>query len=105
MSVSKNEFDIAKNIKIIDWLKAEMIGSVSNLFKAMLKGTEDLVVDALAGVILTAYLLAKRLGISFSRVDLKIESKLRQNIDDGHEVETWFGDITSLLMYMAGKKK
>lgn len=105
MSISKNEVDIAKNIKIIDWLKTEIVSSVSGLFKAMLKGSEDLMVDALAGIILTSYLLAKRLGISFNRVDMKIEGKLRQNITEGHEIEKWFGDISSLLLFMAGKRK
>lgn len=100
-----NKPDVVKNIKVIEWLKADLLGSTSSLFKAMLRGSEERLLDALAGIILTCYVLGRRLGINSSRLDLRIEAKLRQGIDDSHEVEKWYGDLSSLLKYMTDKKR
>lgn len=105
MLESNHDVDIAKNIKIIEWLKADLLSSISALFKAMLKGREEVLLDALASVVITSFVLGRRLGMSFSRLDLKIESKLRQGIADGHEVEKWYKDLSALLNYLADKKR
>lgn len=99
------EGGFAKNIKIIEWLKADLLTSLSALFKSMLKGSEELILDALASLVITCYVLGRRLGISYPRLDLKIEAKLRQGIDDNHEVEKWYGDISNLLNYLVDKKR
>lgn len=99
------EGNIAKNIKIIDWLKADLLTSLSVLFKSMLRGSEERILDALASLVITCYVLGRRLGINYPRLDLKIEAKLRQGIDDNHEVEKWYGDISNLLNYLADKKR
>jgi len=96
---------VAKNIKVIEWLKADIMASMSSLFKAMLRGSEERLLDALASIILTCYVLGRRLGISFSRLDLRVEAKLRQGIDNDHEVEKWYGDLSSLLRYLTEKKR
>ncbi len=105
MLPGKLEGGIAKNIKVIDWLKADLITSVSALFKSMLKGSEDLLLDALASLMITCYVLGRRLGINFPRLDLKVEAKLRQGIEEDHELERWYGDLSALLNYMADKKR
>lgn len=99
------EGGIAKNIKVIDWLKADLINSVSALFKSMLKGSEEHLLDALASLVITCYILGRRLGINSPRLDLKVESKLRQGIDEDHEMERWYGDLSSLLNYLVEKKR
>ncbi|HOV80842.1 MAG TPA: MazG-like family protein [Bacillota bacterium] len=99
------ESSIAKNIKVIDWLKADLITSVSALFKSMLKGSEELLLDALASLVITCYVLGRRLGINFPRLDLKVEAKLRRSIDEDHEMERWYGDLSALLNYLADKKR
>lgn len=105
MVTGGRENGIAKNIKIVEWLKADMLTSLSALFKAMLRGSEELILDALASLVVTCYVLSRRLGLSFSRLDLKIEAKLRQGIDENHEVEKWYGDISHLLNYLNDKKR
>jgi len=105
MITGGQEGGIAKNIKIVEWLKADLLTSLSALFKSMLRGSEDLILDALASLVITCYVLGRRLGISFPRLDLKIESKLRQGIDENHEVEKWYGDISNLLNYLVDKKR
>ncbi len=105
MIPGNQEGGIAKNIKVIEWLKADLITSVSALFKAMLRGSEDLLLDALSSLIITCYVLGRRLGINFSRLDLRIEAKLRQGIDEEHEVERWYSDLSTLLNYTVEKKR
>lgn len=96
---------IAKNVKVIEWLKADILAAVTALYKAMVQGSEDLMLDSLAGLVVTAYLLGRRLGFGFSRLDFKVEAKLKQGVDAGHEMEEWFGDLSSLLRYRSERKR
>lgn len=105
MFSGSQEGGIAKNIKIIDWLKADLINSVAALFKGMLRSKEDIILDALASLQITCYVLGRRLGINFNRLDLKVEAKLRKGIQEEHEVETWYGDLSGLLNYLTEKKR
>ncbi len=105
MIPGSQEGGIAKNIKVVEWLKADLLTSTSALFKSMLRGSEDRSLDALASLVITCYVLGRRLGLNFSRLDLKVEAKLRQGIDEEHEVEKWYGDLSTLLNYMVDKKR
>jgi len=96
---------IAKNIRVVEWLKADLLTSVSALFKSMLRGGEEHVQDALASLMITCYVLGRRLGISFSRLELKMESKLRQSIGEDHELEKWYSDLSALLGHLLEKKR
>jgi hypothetical protein len=52
-----------------------------------------------------AYLLGKRVGVSFHTVDTKIKAQLLANINNGHEVERWYGDLSDLLRYIENQKR
>ena len=59
--------DVTKNVKIIEWMKKELILSVGDVFDLIFKGVKPLdeaLQDTLANIIMITYLLAKRLGIS-----------------------------------------
>ncbi|MGR6837301.1 MazG-like family protein [Syntrophomonas erecta] len=99
------EIDIAKNLKLIEWLKAELIDAVGALFKGLLRSGADVVVDALATIIVVAYILGHRVGINFYTVDAKIKEKLTKGIDESHEVEQWYGDLSRLVDYLENKKR
>lgn len=105
MFKADREAGIAKNIKVIEWLKADLVAATSTLYKAMLGGDEERSLDALAGIILNTYILGKRLGINYSRLDLRLEAKLRQGIEEEHEMEKWYGDLSRLLKYLTEKKR
>jgi hypothetical protein len=94
------ELDITRNIKMIEWLKTELLGGVSSLFKVMLGGSREGILDILCNIIMVSYLLGKRLGLNFARIDLQMENKIRLNIDRGHEAEKWYGDLTELAQYL-----
>lgn len=102
-TVDRN-FAVAKNVRVVEWLKIELLSGVTNLFRAMTKNSEDAWLEALSGIVTTAYVLARRLSISFTRLDSKIETKLRSYIAEEHEMEKWYGDLSALLNHMAEKR-
>ncbi|MCL6480057.1 MAG: MazG-like family protein [Peptococcaceae bacterium] len=105
MFPGRNESDIAKNIRVIEWLKADLITLLSALYKGMLRGSEQKLLDALSGIIVTCYVLGRRLGFTFSSIDVAVEAKLRKGIEESHEVEKWYGDLTMFLAYLMDRKR
>ena len=98
--------DVTKNVKIIEWMKKELILSVGDVFDLIFKGVKPLdeaLQDTLANIIMITYLLAKRLGISFSEIDYKIKEKIRIGIDQNHSVESWYGDFSNLKKHMENR--
>ena len=96
MSMPKSDIGIARNIKTIEWLKAELVSGVAVFFRGLVKNTEEAIIDGLANIIITCFILGNRLGISFSRLDIKIENKIKANIEQDHEIEQWYGDFSSV---------
>ena len=99
--------DVTKNVKIIEWMKKELILSVGDVFDLIFKGVKPLdeaLQDTLADIIMITYLLAKRLGISFSEIDYKIKEKIRIGIDQNHSVESWYGDFSNLKKHMENRE-
>ncbi|MDD2432051.1 MAG: MazG-like family protein [Firmicutes bacterium] len=98
------EIDIARNVKTIEWLRTEIVSHVANLFKAMWQNREELILDALAGLIMAAYLLGKRLGITYSKLDSKVVNKVKASMLEDHEIEKWYGDMNSLLHFWQDRR-
>jgi len=99
--------DVTKNVKIIEWMKKELILSVGDVFDLIFKGVKPLdetLQDTLANIIMITYLLAKRLGISFSEIDYKIKEKIKIGIDQNHSVESWYGDFSNLKKHMENRE-
>ena len=99
--------DVTKNVKIIEWMKKELILSVGDVFDLIFKGVKPLdeaLQDTLANIIMITYLLAKRLGISFSEIDYQIKEKIRIGIDQNHSVESWYGDFSNLKKHMENRE-
>ena len=99
--------DVTKNVKIIELMKKELILSVGDVFDLIFKGVKPLdeaLQDTLANIIMITYLLAKRLGISFSEIDYKIKEKIRIGIDQNHSVESWYGDFSNLKKHMENRE-
>lgn len=102
MGYNKN-VDITKNIRVIEWLKSEILTAIATLFQLLVKGvqnSQDAILDVLANIILVTYLLGKRLGFNFERIDEKLESKVRLGVVEEHKIEKWYGDLSKLLDYL-----
>ncbi|NLG86982.1 MAG: hypothetical protein GX489_07955 [Firmicutes bacterium] len=105
MRMRETELDITKNLRAIDWLKTELLGAVTLVFRAALRGSEEVLSEALAQVILIVYLLGRRLGISFATLDSKLLSMVGHGVADEHELEKWYGDLSALDAYLRTNKR
>ena len=99
--------EVTKNVKIIEWMKNEILMSVSDLFNLLFKGVkpiDEALQDTLANIIMITYLLAKRLGISFNEIDYKIKEKTSLGIKEDHSIEKWYGDLTNLKNHIENRE-
>ncbi|WP_025692509.1 MULTISPECIES: MazG-like family protein [Paenibacillus] len=94
------DLDVAKRAKVIEWLKTEVIDQVSRLFKALWEGSTARVSDSLASLIMSSYILGRRLGISYRDMDEVLLEKLRKHRQEGHQLEDWYQDISALEEHM-----
>ena len=99
----KNNVDIGRNIKMIDFLKCELLSSVSIVFEALFKGAKEgqqMILEGLANIILVTYSLGKRLGLDYETIDKKVQEKARLHILEEHHLEKWYGDLSSLHQHL-----
>lgn len=98
------DIDITRNIKIIEWLKSELLTDIANLFKILVNGVReeihDTVSETLSNIILISYLLGKRLGISYNAIEIKIENKIKLGLIENHDVEKYYGDLSELKRHL-----
>jgi len=104
MAFLDRDIDITRNIKIIEWLKSELLQDVSSLFKILINGmreeVHDSISETLSNIILISYLLGKRLGISYNAIELKIENKVKLGLIENHDVEKHYGDLSELAKHL-----
>lgn len=103
--LKEKQLDITKNVRAIEWLKCELLGAVTLLYRATLRGSEEHILDALAQAVLAVYLLARRLGIGFARLDAKVRAMVHQSIIEEHELEKWYGDLSAFEQHLDGTKR
>ncbi len=99
--------EITKHVKIIEWMKKELIMSVGDVFDLIFRGVkplDDALQDTLANIIMITYLLGKRLGISFKEIDYKVKEKIKIGIEQNHSIESWYGDFSNLKKHMDNRE-
>ena len=112
MAYFDKEIDITRNVKMIEWLKSELLTDISNLFKTLVNGMKEDVHESLAeilsNIILISYILGRRLGINYNAIEIKIENKIKLGLVENHDVEKYYGDLSELskhLSYSRTKRK
>lgn len=104
MALFDKEIDITRNIKMIEWLKSEMLTDIANLFKILVNGMREEVHESLSetlsNIILICYLLGRRLGISYNAIEIKMENKIKLGLLENHDVEKYYGDISELAKHL-----
>jgi hypothetical protein len=93
----------ARHLKVIDWLKAELASSLGAVLRAMVAGTEDSLAWALGSLVLTAYVLGRRSGLTYGRIDARVVGRARDLIEGGHELERTYGDLSALVAHFEGR--
>ncbi len=108
MTPSEHNLDVTRNLRLVEWLKCEMLSGMASFYRLMLKGSrvsQEALADVLANIILVAYLLARRMGMTYAMIDLKIHSKIKLGVTEEHEVEKWYRDLSELAAYMNRNRK
>jgi hypothetical protein len=109
MAIFDKEIDITRNIKLIEWLKSELLVDMANLFRVLVNGVceevHDSVSDTLSNIILISYLLGKRLGISYNAIEMKVHNKIKLGLVENHEVEKYYGDLSELSRHLDSTRK
>ncbi|HLS90896.1 MAG TPA: MazG-like family protein [Limnochordia bacterium] len=97
---TRADVDIARDLKSVEWLKTELLGGVANLYRAMRESQDDALSEQLAQIIVTAYILGRRLGIDCARLEMKVAQIVRSNAEKPHDFEEWYGDFSALAKHL-----
>lgn len=103
MTMYKGDFDITKTIRIIERLKSQLLSNVSVLFSNMAEsnsGGSNENIDILADIIIIAYLLSDKLGVSNEGLDIKLLNKLRLASLQNEENAEWTEEILALSKHL-----
>ena len=101
------DIDIIKNMRTVEWLKAQLLGTVANLYATLANGeenTKENIEDAISKLILESLLLGKRLGLSYESINLALKDNIKVNLIEEHKIERWYGDLSLLLEYIDQQK-
>lgn len=99
----KKAVDVASNSRVVEWLKADLVETVGVLMKSLLKASSDATTDALATLIIIAYVLGRRMGINYQVVEMRMKHKINTSIDEAQEIEEFYGDLTHLQKYLEAR--
>lgn len=102
--MSKPEEGIAKNIKAVEWLTAQLASVLGSLLQALWKGASQEIEESLSALIVHSFLLAKRLGIGFGKLEQSVRDKTELLLKEGHPLEEWYGDLSALKTYLEIKR-
>ncbi len=109
MGLFDKEIDITRNIKIIEWLKSELLADIADLFRILANGLKeevhDSLAESLANIIVICYLLGRRLGLSYNNIENKARSRIRLGILQGHDTEKQYGDLTELSKHLDSSRE
>ena len=92
---------IAKQLKVVDGLKTEMVERLASLFRGLHEADDEAIVEHMAAMVLLHYALARRLGIPFYQLEEKMLEQIRRQKQLGHPLEEWYQDWSILEEYLA----
>ena len=99
-----HESDLLRKLRLIEILKADVVMNVGFLFQGIARNAQAGISEGIAGIIVSCYILAKRLGVDFAEVDESIKNKINQNINLETDAEKWFGDYSQLKRHLQNKE-
>jgi hypothetical protein len=82
-----DSLDITTQIKAIERLKCELLTDLAALYESLRTPARADGDEALAALLINVYLLARRLGLSFEKLNEEAVYKLRREILDGAGAE------------------
>lgn len=101
------DIDIIKNMKTVEWLKAQLLSTIANLYTTLANGEENTrenLEDIISNLILESLLLGKRLGLSYEGMESALRDNIKLNLIEEHKIERWYGDLSILLEFIDNHK-
>ncbi|MFZ3103017.1 MAG: MazG-like family protein [Desulfitobacteriaceae bacterium] len=96
------EVDVVKGLKAIEQLKVDLLQAQCLFQHGTFSGSESEMLQGLADLVGLSYLLVKRLGFDFSRLDRVLLQRLESwKVNDMVDFESQWGDLSLLLSYLA----
>lgn len=95
------------DIKIIEELKAQLLCVVGEFYRLLTRGSnvaQESILDCISGAIIILYVLAERLGYSFSSVDENIQKKLKVGIIEEDIVEKQGRNLSRLSSHIKDRR-
>jgi len=93
--------DIIKNSKAIEELKVELIKTQWMVQHGTLNASEEQILESMSRLIGLSYLLARRLGFDYSRLDRVLYKQMAGwQENDFLSLESEWGDLSLLLGYL-----
>lgn len=105
MQAASPEAEIARQVKAVEWLKAELLVELGKAYRGATSGNRDEMLDGLANCQVLLSILARRLGIDLQTLDDTVDAKLAAHQQQGHSLERWFGDFTAVRQHRRGGKR
>lgn len=105
--MENREIDIIKNMKTIEWLKAQLLSSIGHLYTTLANGednTKENLEDIIANLILNSSLLGRRLGLDYKNIEYALKDNIKLNLIEEHKIEKWYGDLSELLEFIQSHK-
>lgn len=103
VKIKREDLNIMYNVKIIEQLKAELLCLIGDMFKLLTKGSniaQDALMDCISGCVIILYILAEKLGYSFTAVDEAMKKKLKAGIIAEDTIEKEGKDLSRLLNHL-----
>ena len=107
MSMKKDNFNIMKNIKIIEDLKAQLLCIIGEFFRLLTKGNNiarDAILECISGAIIILYVLGEKLGYPFEDIDENMKSKLDLGVRAEDQVEKEGKSLSRLKHYISNNR-
>lgn len=92
----------ANELRLMEWMKADLVESVAALLKALVKNDQEDISDAVATVLISTYLLGQRAGVSYESMESMVKWKLANSLDLQEDGRT---DLMGLLKYLEQQKR
>jgi hypothetical protein len=96
------EVDVVRGMKAIETLKVDLLKAQWQLQNGALSGSDVEILEALADLVGLSYLMTRRLGFDFARLDRMLLQRLENwRTHAKVDLENHWGDLSLLLSYLA----
>lgn len=91
---------IEERYTTMEYLKADLVQSVSQLFKALIKDNADEIADSCSNIVIISFILGRRSGVSFQATNQVLAEKIENTLKNVDSQLGWYQDLLDLQKYL-----